>query len=187
MTQQQKQELKKAFALLAAYYQTQIRDEVIVMYVEDLGELTFDQAAKALNDWRRNPKNTRMPLPAQIMSLIHPPDDDDSLAREAAARIISAVSKHGYNRPEEARAYIGELGWSVVEKQGGWYTLATSMMEREKPTLQAQYRDLAKSQLILSRQGRLDKPPELPKIENKKGGLQQIGSSVQTVIKKLEK
>lgn len=177
MTQQEKQEIKKAWVLLSAYYQVQLRDEVIAMYAEDVADLPFENIMNAFHDYRKNPKHTRCPIPAQIRAIVSPAEDDDSMAKEAAARIIAAVSKHGRMRPKEASEYIGELGWLCVQKQGGWWSVCNYVNDNPIGSFQAQIRDLAGAQIKLARAGKLDIPPALPSPDsNKQVG--QIGDMV---------
>lgn len=162
MSPQERQSLKVLWVKLSAYYQFPLRDEVLEMYVEDLEGLPAELIGAAMQEYRRNPKNTRVPLPAQIRALCEPQVDDDSLAREAASRIVSAVRTIGYPSPGSAREYIGELGWKVVERNGGWMSLCQNLMEDQIGTFQAQARDLAKAQIQFARAGRLDEAPALP-------------------------
>lgn len=121
----------------------------------------------------------KFPTAKQIIERFAPVLDDDSQAREAAARIIAAASKFGSYRHDEAKGFIGDLGWYVVTMQGGWSTVCSQLTYDNKPTLQAQWRDLAKSAMVRSRAGTLGQAPGLP--ERKIGGL--VGMS--DIAKKL--
>lgn len=160
-------EIKEAILMAANYYGRPISEPVLRMYAEDLEGLDPRAVVKAYRQYRRNPKHTQFPLPAQIRSLIEPAQDDDSAARDAASRIIGAVRKHGYTQPQEAHAFIGEVGWSVVSRLGGWVALCQSMNDRDVPTLTAQFRDLATSVIKRTRMGQGDVPPALPAPEFK--------------------
>lgn len=155
-------EIKKIIILTAAYYGREIKPEVVAMMAEDLADLDPNAVKNAYNAYRRNPKNRTMPLPAQIREIVSPVIDDEIEARDAAARIIQAISKYGHNNQFLAREFMGELAWSVVNKQGGWQNLCESFQIAQTGIWQAQFRDLAKTQLALAKAGRLDLPPALP-------------------------
>lgn len=162
MNSEERKNVKGMWLKLAAYYQQQIRDEAFEMYVDDISDLPYQAVVLAMTAYRRNIKNLRPPLPAHIRAIAEPPIDDDTQAREAAARIVHAITKYGWSNRTSAKDYIGELGWSVVEKQGGWTHLCESMMMDQMGTFQAQARELAKAQMSLARAGRIDQGPALP-------------------------
>lgn len=166
MNEKQKLELKRAWSKLSNYYQLSLSDDVILMYVDDVADLDFDRVNQVLTEYRRNPKNTRPPLPAHVRALIAPPEDDDAIAKEVAARILTACSKYGREEPGNAHAYIGELGWTVVQKQGGWWTTCLNIANNDGAIYQAQLRDLAKAQIYLAKRGELDVPPKIPSTES---------------------
>ncbi len=180
MTLNERQEIKKLWALMSAYYQNPLRDEVILMYLEDVSDLPFSAVVEAFTTYRKNPKNIRVPIPAQLRTIVSPPEDDDSMAKEAAARIIAGVSKFGRSKPGEASEYIGELGWLVVQKQGGWWSICNYLNEGSISSLQAQLRDLAVAQIKLARAGKLNTPPALPVADPK--GQKKINSLVQELV-----
>jgi len=162
MTTLELAEIKKIIILTAVYYGRDLAPEVIGMMAEDLADLPYSQVRDNYTAYRRNPKNRAMPLPAQIRDLVAPEIDDDTLARDAASRIIQAISKYGYINPVQAREFMGNVAWSVVERQGGWVNICESFMIANTGIWQAQFRDLARAQMSLARAGRLDTPPELP-------------------------
>lgn len=182
MTSNEITQLKALWIFYAAYFNRTLPDEVIEMYCEDLADLDFDTVKAALAQYRRNPKNTQLPIPSKIRELVCPQIDDDSISREAAARIVAAVPKFGWNNGKDAKVYIGELGWQVVQKQGGWVYLCENMGKEISPTtFQAQARDLAKTQIQLSRAGLGDTPPSLPEPTNQRFELPQPKSLLKEI------
>lgn len=142
------QALKEAILLTAGYYGRQISDPVLAMYVEDLQDLNVGKVIRAYADWRRNPRNTAFPLPAQIRGMVEPQVDPLHAAQEIAARITHAITKFGHPCGQEAREYIGPIGWAIVNRQGGWGHLCKYHGITIQPTaFQAQARDLAVSML----------------------------------------
>jgi hypothetical protein len=133
------------YAKLSAYYAQDLSDSVLKMYCDDLVDLDFSTVSTAMSSWRLNPKNNRMPLPAQIRQMVCPEIDQDSVAREIASRVIAAVSKFGYTDPNGAKEYIGETGWEIVRRFGGWQYICENLgVTLDLTMLTAQVRDLAK-------------------------------------------
>lgn len=170
-----KKQIKILWIKLSAYYQSQVRDEVLDMYAEDLADLPPQKVLSAMEEYRKSPKNTRMPLPAQIRALCNPAVDDESLAKEAAARIPQAIRRYGYTNPAEAREFIGPLGWQVVERNGGWQSLCETMTDQQLGFFQAQARELVKAHIQLSRAGIMGQAPTLPTAKNE---LSEIANSL---------
>lgn len=184
MTPQETARLAATFAMYAAYYRLKLDDEVLRMYAEDLSDLELAPVLEALNAYRKNPKNRAMPLPAMVRDMLEPQLDDDTLAREAASRVLAAIPKFGYIGGTQAREYIGELGWSVVERYGGWQRVCESVgVELDIGVFQAQVRDSAKAQAMLSRAGRLDMPIGLPgsTVERRTQGLTSAGDVLKLI------
>jgi hypothetical protein len=128
---------------LAEYYERQLTENQLAMYVEDLLCLEPEQLIESIKRYRNDPKNDRFPLPVKLKAMIGEAASPDDAARDSASRIIAAVSKYGWNNVEQAKAYIGELGWEVVKRQGGWQTLCESLTYSNMGMLQAQWRELA--------------------------------------------
>lgn len=160
--------IKGLLVMASAYWREKLEDHVVEMYAEDLAEFAPEQIASALKQMRRDPKVRRFPLPAEIAALIAPPITPEDDAKEAATRILGAVPKFGWANPTDARAYIGELGWRVVEMQGGWQYLCETLKPSMVPTLQAQFRELAKTTQTRALTGTLDLPPGLPGSHDRK-------------------
>lgn len=153
--------LKALIVMTSAYYGQRLDDTVVEMYAEDLADLPLDAVRRALVEARRDPKQRTFPLPAVIRDKIQPFDNADADAKEAAGRIVAAVSRFGWNNVARAREYVGELGWAVVERQGGWETLCRTLTEDNIGQMQAQWRDLALSVSKRAKLGILNEPPRL--------------------------
>lgn len=185
MTQQDRGQLAMMIDRTARYYGKKIDDDVISMMIDDLQDLPLGTVLAAYNQYRLDKKNVFSPMPAQIREIIQPQVSDDTLAREAAARIPEAIRRYGYPDPVGARAFIGELGWSVVQRFGGWLYICEHHGDDLNPsTFLAQARDLAKSHAELSRTGHLGEAPALPQskavgqIEHAPKGLQPAGGAI---------
>lgn len=170
MTQQEKNEVAIVLANMATYFGKDITKPVISMMVEDLSDLNFQDVLNAFTAYRKNPKNISFPLPAKIREIINPTQSVDGMANEAASRIRKAIVDFGWCNPSQARAYIGELGWRIVERSGGWmYVCENHGVELNPLTFHAQARDLAKAIVESEGMGIGDMPIGLPEpIQNKK-------------------
>jgi len=121
-------------------------------------ELTF-----AIRKYRTIPENHFFPLPAKLIALVTPKENSElDIGREVSGRIIQAVSKFGHNNSMEACKFIGELGWKVVHRNGGWAAICSELNENNKGIMQAQMRDLAISIMRMSANGALDAPIGIP-------------------------
>lgn len=148
MTAEETKQLAGLWLMYAAYYRTKLDDQVLKMYAEDLADLDYSAVNSALQSYRRDPRNRVMPLPSMIRDLLQPKVDAEAQAREVAARIQGAVVKFGWPNPTEARAYIGESGWRIVETRGGWSHLCQNLGTTIDPTaFEAQVREQAKADI----------------------------------------
>lgn len=150
---------------LAAFYEKTLTDEQVRVYSEFLAvRLTTHELVQAIALYCDDPKNEFFPRPvSKLVALIKEPIDDDSTAREVAARIVAAIPKFGWCNQEAAKNFVGEIGWAVIEKQGGWpYLCEHYGVDIQMSAFQAQVRDLAKSQIHLAKRGLADTPPALP-------------------------
>ena len=173
---------------LASYYKETLTENQVKMYVEDIlsSGIGEEKLAQAILLYRQDGKNTFFPLPAKLITLVTPEESSDlDIGREATGRIIQAVSKFGFYRLQDAKEFIGSLGWKVVERQGGWGSLCTNLNSENKGTLQAQMRDSAVSILKLSRNGTLDKPIDLPQLEQK-SNMQSLGELTKQITENLK-
>jgi hypothetical protein len=168
MTQEDRQAIGAHIVHIAVYYSKQITKEVISMMVDDFNGFTAQEVLAAYKAYRQDPRNRTFPLPAQIIKLIAPEATNEDLAKEAAARVIQAVTRFGWPNPDEARNFIGTLGWRAVERFGGWSTICQSLGVTVSPdTFYAQIRDLCRSTRELSDVGINNEPIAIEGIQNK--------------------
>lgn len=146
MTADEIKELKKGILLTAKYYGRDLPGEVITMMADDLSDLGFSDVLNAYTLYRRDPKNRSMPLPAQIREIIQPVVNPTAQAREIVERIKHAITKFGYASGLEAHRYIGDIGWNVVRRSGGWHAVCESDIFSNS-SRQAQMRDSIADQI----------------------------------------
>lgn len=141
-------QIGKIIAFTAEYYGKEMKREVISMMVDDLIDLPLNEVIKAYGDYRRDPKNRTMPLPAQIRAIVAPEPDTESMSREIVARILEAQDRFGYTWPAEAKQFIGEVGWSVVRAYGGWENFCSGLgQDFTVDAFSAQARELLKGRI----------------------------------------
>lgn len=137
--------VKEVIAITFAYYNPgNVLDQTVLeIYAEDLADLNEQAVMLAYQTYRRDPNHTRFPLPAKIREIVTPENyiSAEDKAAEVAARICGAVSNYGWNNGRGAEAYIGPVGWQVVQRQGGWSYICENLGVRINPsTFQAQLR-----------------------------------------------
>lgn len=72
-----------------------------------------------------------------------------------SGKIISAITKFGWNNQTKAQAFIGPLGWHVVESMGGWIHLCEVIDNKNLSVYQAQIRDIARNVIDKNNSGYL--------------------------------
>jgi hypothetical protein len=159
MNQEMRTAIANAIRVTGKYYGKDIDLEVLTMMVDDLVDLPVTDVLKAYGDYRRDPKMKFFPMPSAIREMIQPTVSDDARAKEIASRVREAVSKFGWSNPVEAEVYVGSIGWTLVQRFGGWLHICENLgLNIPETTFLAQVRDLAKSQLELGKAGQLNNP-----------------------------
>lgn len=170
----------------AAYYDSQMNDIKLKMFVSEMKDMTLEGIHRAYFNMRKDPKRQKIPMPSEVRQEINPHLTDQNAATTAAALIVTAVGKFGYMRGAEAKEYIGELGWSVVELQGGWSYICENLgVELHVGTFQAQVRNVAVAQIERAKAGQLNTPPSLPEPQQK--NLAQVQKLVSGIVKEIPK
>lgn len=164
MNQEQRNILGKKITSSAAFYgkmdltKEQISLQIDVM-VEHFGRDGLEKILNAIDSYVFDSKNKTFFSPATLRPYLNPELSVDAKANEVANRIRSAIGKYGWPNPNEARAYIGELGWKVVDRAGGWsYICENHGLDLNPLTFFAQSRDSAKALLESASIGEFDKP-----------------------------
>lgn len=153
-------------AAIAQLTNTTLTKEIVGLYDETLGRHGYDKACFAIEETiRRRRSRDPMPSIADLESLVRPAASDEDLAIESANRVIEAMAKVGKYDAPRAEAFIGEIGWTVVQRAGGWSHLCSTTLTSQIPTLRAQLRELARTVINLSKAGVLNKPPSFSQIQ----------------------
>lgn len=166
---------------MAGAFNININEATIGWYYQALQHLDPEKVYTALKQYGRTTKQKSLPTPAHIEELINPKVNQESEARDAASRIVYAISKFGYTNSNDAKNYIGELGWLVVERFGGWGYLCEKLgAELQLTTMFAQMRDVAMALYDRSSKGTAHTGPALPKASEK------VVSILSGMVKRIE-
>lgn len=170
----QRERISEILIALAEYYEKPLTELQLAMYVEDLLELDADHLLEAVKRYRKDPANEFFPKPAKLISMVLPTENLEADARDAAGRMVAAVSKFGPYQNAKAREYIGPLGWTVVDRQGGWEEVCSKLTYDNMGQMQAQWREHAIAIGRRAKFGLVDQAPALPG-PSKPAGLRPLG------------
>lgn len=166
---------------LAEIFNFRFSEASLSIYMKALESISFDDLDKIINEGLMSNRWQFMPKPGEFFTSGDKQILDDS--RDAANLTWSAIAKFGRNNFIQAREYVGELAWLVVERMGGWSQVC-EVNSDEKGIWIAQFRDLTQSMSRKHEHGNSNRPPELPRvrtltlIENKKAIKDLISSVV---------
>jgi hypothetical protein len=157
-------EFLKRLLALAEICGTNLSEYLVELYDRTL-ESDYVGACRAIDQIIVTRKATeRFPSVADIKLVMNPQVDPKHEANEAAGRIVQAVNKFGHPSGADAKDFIGELGWLVVQRHGGWSSLCLMLNADNITFFKAQFRDMALSLSARAAAGLVD-PPALPKGE----------------------
>lgn len=164
-------EIIKILGALGEYYDKPLTATQLAMYSEDLMDLEPSELTAAILTYRNDPRNTRFPLPPQLKAAIGTVLNPEDEAVQIVARILMAIGQIGPYRTEEAKAAIGEVGWRVVQAEGGWGAVCDVQTD-DLPIRKAQWRNLAKSCF--------ERRHHLPQSESKE--LEHVGDALKYLV-----
>ena len=144
-------------ASLAEYYNKTLTTNQFALYVDDYrrSHLSLEEIREAIDRYRTDAENVFFPLPAKIISIAKPINSDMDIARATISNIIRAIGLFGWTNEDRAKTFIGEIGWEVVNRSGGWRVLCSDINEDNRGTLTAQMRDLCLTVIKMSKNGTL--------------------------------
>lgn len=150
LTQNERNQLAQQILNLSIFYgKYDLTKEQISTYIsvlENHFKKEYDIFALALDSYSKDSKNKFFPAPANLTQYINPETSPDAQANEIASKIRQAISEIGYVSPTRAHLFIGDIGWQVVQRSGGWQYLCENHGASLSPlTFYAQSRDTAKS------------------------------------------
>lgn len=139
--------LMAMIAELAALKGKEVGKHILIAYDRALRPYGYERVLAAMQKiLEQLDINAPFPSIKQIKQILDPKASPEDEAIEAANRVIAAVSIYGPYRQADFKAYVGELGWRLVELTGGVSTLCEIEMS-EIPATRAQLTKLAMTQL----------------------------------------
>lgn len=152
----------KGLLVLAEMCDKTLSKEMIAMYDAELAEVGYARLASAIRTVIRTRKSRDgFPSISELAQAAGAVKDAQSEGDEAANRIVQAISDFGWSSPASAREFIGELGWLVVQRAGGWESVC-DVTVKQVPFVRKQYADMAKMLYNRAEQGKLGQAPALP-------------------------
>jgi len=141
-----KTEIIKLLVLMAQLYNKNLTENIIEVYCDILEELSSEELNRAFKKIMKDPNQRFFPLPAEILQAAKEDSrSNKDLAMEVVSKIFYAISKIGPYRSKEARDHIGEIGWEVIQREGGWEFVNEILNESNSQTIKAQWRDTIQS------------------------------------------
>lgn len=179
---------RQILELSVVYGNYEMSSDKVRIYISALDSfynLSLEKYLNALVTYSKNSKNKSFPSPIGLGEYLNPEVSDDHQATASASRAIEAVSKFGWCNSQQARDYIGELGWKAVQAFGGWQYVCENLgSELQLTTFNAQIRELSKSIISRSKLGIVDSPVELPfneKNQPQENNLIQLIKNIKTI------
>lgn len=164
MNQEQRNQLGTKITEAAFYFgKTDLSKEQVGVLINVLfkhfGDEGLEIILSAIDRYIEDAKNKVFFSPATLRPYLRPELSPEAKSNEVASRIRSAIGKFGWPNPEDARAYIGDLGWKVVERFGGWQALCENHgVDLSALTFHAQARDTVRGLIESNNLGLFDKP-----------------------------
>lgn len=163
---------------------------MISVLEEEFQDVGSQRIIQAIIDYKKDPKNKAFPSPSVLHGYLRPIVSTDAQAQEIAGRITESISRFGYVGGVKAREYIGEIGWSVVQRFGGWAEVCRDHGVSIQPgQFFAQTRDMIKAKIEIDKAGKtndsslLDYQPKNQITHEKKN---EVSVLVQGLVKKTE-
>jgi len=161
MTSEQKNSIAKLYFEIGELHGRVLSKDTLITLVNSFDDLNFEVVFKTMKDWLLN--GTHFPLPAHIRQKILPSKNESDDISEAVNRSLAAVSKFGYCNSEQAKIYIGALGWQIIQGMGGWVHLCETLgIETPIGVMRKQMLDYGETVWKRVKRGEHNTPPELP-------------------------
>lgn len=108
-------------AALAKTCSFSLTPELIEFYDEGLSGLGYGPVSNAIKEILLNRRaHERFPSIRDIRDRLEPTSTIDGATQELLTRVISAIPEFGYNDPEGARRFMGEIAWEALPGAYGW-------------------------------------------------------------------
>jgi hypothetical protein len=168
-------------ATLAKVCEFPLNQDLVALYDRSLRKFGYEAASKAVEDAIIERRGfEKMPSIGDLVHRCSPQILDQDSAVEVAGRVLSGISRFGYNNPLDAERFIGAVGWYVVSLNGGWRTLCETVKEKDLPQWKAQLREQAGAALRRYKAGVLGTAPTFGEVSK------PVASLVGDIIRKTD-
>ncbi len=155
------EQVGRELTLMAEAHGRKFSKESAALMLSDLHQYGPEPVLRALAGCRLQLRY--FPTISEIVDRLPGTLSDSALADAAVSRILQAVSAIGPYRHDDAKSYIGRLGWQVVKQYAGWEELCKALGD-DTPVgvFKAQATKTAMLVIERARAGLIDAAPELP-------------------------
>lgn len=152
------------------------------IYVEAFLNFNDDQFQKAMVFMREAYRDQRLPKITEIERFATGKLPKDEEAVHVADLIAKAIVSYGLPNMEEAKAFMGELAWEVVQQTGGWATACALESNRDLQVAKSQWKLTAKSVQLRALGGSLHLTPTLNKPIGSERGLSPASKLIESMF-----
>lgn len=124
-------------ALLASQCEKEIDFDMLQFYENAIRPFGWEKACAIMEDIILT-RSGRDPFPTPGDLLRYVKEEHEDAASAIAGRVTEAIRRFGSYNHEEARQYIGEQGWALVARFGGWSSLCRNTKADQVPYLLSQ-------------------------------------------------
>lgn len=156
-----KNDIATAWIQIAILTGRQLNQSTVDLLLRSVEDLPQHEVLNVLLKWTST--ETHFPLPAHIREKILPVKNEDDDISEAVNRSLAAVTKFGYCNSDQARIYIGALGWEILQGMGGWVHLCETLgSETPEGVMRKQMLDYGETVWKRVKRGEHHEAPRLP-------------------------
>jgi len=168
-------DLVTELAITSEVFSRTLSDAAKGVYLQELSKYPIETICEGIRRCRIEMKS--MPTISDILEKSGcSPENEDQKAMQVVGLIWEARRKFSIYRYEEAKAYVGELGWQAVRWFGGWNHFCENTKNDQDNTARAQMRELVKAASSAAKQGTLGQPIPLPEIKQNIEKIKQMYS-----------
>lgn len=172
----------KILCAIADHCGYDLKHEMSIRMAESLQHIGWDKVCDELETYIEviEPIRSNFPTIAKIRQMCGEEFfSDEDMARDIAENIFRAISRLGsYAKIDEVKAFVGDVGFAVIQRNGGWVELARSCTMENCGMLKAQWRELAKVLIKKDRAG-LGFDGEIPSRNN----VRHISEAINGILK----
>lgn len=159
---QREAKIMQAVGAVAAATGKEVDEFGMSIYVEDLGRFEGEEFARILTRLRQAFRERTLPSVKELEDAALQRASGKNDVDEAVARICTAIRTCGTPNMSRAMEFIGELGWSIVQRYGGWAAVCAVESEKDLAVMRAQMKQTGESVRERASLGVLNEAPRLP-------------------------